>query len=192
MGRMASRDLPLSRTDGRTDKCKISIMIYTHLHTHSPNRRGRNSIDHLTLVKSTGSPSCTPIGTSPGLMHVAGDRPGTPSSATKLHPIPTSGCGRVQRGGDPGIPGIGGIGPILATEDTYDGPGMDSPMSMGHNGEPHQANGELLLDGGFGSEKLKPQIDVFSDNAVKIDEGGLDQIFASDEEDESQEVRKIL
>ena len=24
---MASRDLPLSRTDGRTDKCKISIMI---------------------------------------------------------------------------------------------------------------------------------------------------------------------
>ena len=91
---------------------------------------------------------------------------------------------------DPGIPEIGGIGPILATEDSYDGVGVDSPLS--HNGESHQTSGEMLLDGGFGSEKSKPQIDVFSDKAVKIDEGGLDQIFASDEEDESHEVRRIL
>lgn len=96
--------------------------------------------------------------------------------------------GRILR--DPGIPEIGGIGPTLATEDSYDGVGVDSPIS--HNGESHQTSGEMLLDGGFGSEKSKPQIDVFSDKAVKIDEGGLDQIFASDEEDESHEVRKIL
>lgn len=84
---------------------------------------------------------------------------------------------------------IGGVGPILAMEDSYDGVGVDSPIS--HNGESHQTSAEMLLDGGFGSEKSKPQIDVFSDKAVKIDESGLDQIFASDEEDESQEVRKI-
>ena len=114
-------------------------------------------------------------------MLFASDRPNTPSSATKLHPLPIS---RIQREGDPGIPGVG---TILPAEDGYDGPGMDSPIS--HNGEAHQANGELLLDGGFGSEKPKAQIDVFSDKAVKIDEGGLDQIFASDEEDDSQEVR---
>lgn len=104
--------------------------------------------------------------------------------------MPIGGRSRTQRDDDPGIPGIGGIGPILAAEDSYDSVGMDSPMS--HNGEPHQANGELLLDGAFGSEKSKPQIDVFSDKAVKIDEGGLDQIFASDEEDDSQEVRLYI
>ena len=135
-------------------------------------------------------PGGSPIGSSPGLILAASERPGTPSSATKLHPVSVGGRGRSQRDDDLGIPGIGGIGPILAAEDSYDSVGMDSPMS--HNGEPHQSNGELLLDGGFGSEKSKPQIDVFSDKAVKIDEGGLDQIFASDEEDESQEVRKIL
>ena len=153
-------------------------------HIDSPNRRGRNSIDHFAL-KPTGSP----ISTSPGLIHAASERSGTPSSATK-HSVSIGGRGRTQRDGDPGIPGIGGIGPILAAEDSYDGVGVDSPMS--HNGELHQSNGELLLDGGFGSEKSKPQIDVFSDKVVKIDEGGLDQIFASDEEDESQEVRMIL
>ena len=102
------------------------------------------------------------------------------------------GRGRIVRDVDPGIPGIGigGIGPILATEDSYDCVGVDSPIS--HNGELNQSNGEMLLDGGFGSEKSKPQIDLFIDKAVKIDESGLDQIFASDEEDESQEVRKIL
>ena len=97
------------------------------------------------------------------------------------------GRGRLPTSVDPGVPVIGGLGTVLATEDGYDGAGLDSPMS--HNGELHQANGDLLLDGGFGSEKSKPQIDVFSDKAVKIDEGGLDQIFASDEEDELQEVR---
>ena len=121
---------------------------------------------------------------------MAGDRPSTPSSASKLHPLPIGGHGRLHREGDPGITTISGIGNILPSEDGYDVPGMDSPMS--HNGEGHQTNGELLLDGGFGSEKSKPQIDVFSDKAVKIDEGGLDQIFASDEEDESQEVRMIM
>ena len=156
-----------------------------YIHTCSPNRRGRNSIDHFTLSKSTGSP----IGASPSHILVPGDRPNTPSSATKLHPLPIGGRGRLPISGDPGVPVIGGLGTILGSEDGYDGAGLDSPMS--HNGEPHQANGDLLLDGGFGSEKSKPQIDVFSDKAVKIDEGGLDQIFASDEEDELQEVRYI-
>ena len=157
-----------------------------HTHAHSPNRRGRNSNDHFTLTKATGSP----ISGSPGHLHVAGDRPSTPSSATKPHPLPVGGHGRIQREGDPGLPAIVSIGPILATEDGFDGSGMDSPIS--HNGEGHQANEELLSEGGFGSEKPKPQIDVFSDKAVKIDESGLDQIFASDEEDDSQEVRKML
>ena len=157
----------------------------SHTHTHSPNRRGRNSIDHFTLSKSTGSP----IGGSPGHLHVTGERPSTPSSTTKLHPLPVGVHGRIQREGDLGFSGIGSIGPILAAEDGLDGQGMDSPIS--HNGEAHQANEELLLESGFGSEKPKPQIDVFSDKAVKIDESGLDQIFASDEEDDSQEVRKM-
>ena len=96
--------------------------------------------------------------------------------------------GRILR--DAGISEIGGISPILAAEDSYGGVEVDSPVS--HNGESHQTSGEMLLDGGFGLEKSKPQIDVFSDKAVKIDEGGLDQIFASDEEDETQEVRKVV
>ena len=118
---------------------------------------------------------------SPGIMLTSGDLPATAPTTKSLYP---SGRGRLQRDD----PVIGGIGPILTNEDSYDGPGLDSPMS--HNGEPLHINGDLLLDGGFGSEKPKPQIDVFSDKAVKIDEGGLDQIFASDEEDESQEVRR--
>ena len=121
-------------------------------------------------------------------MLAASEQPNTPSSATKLHPVPIDTHGRIMR--DAGISEIGGISPILAAEDSYDGVGVDSPLS--HNGESHQTSGEMLLDGGFGSEKSKPQIDVFSDKAVKIDEGGLDQIFASDEEDETQEVRKIV
>ena len=43
--------------------------------------------------------------------------------------------------------------------------------------------------GGMERFPMKPQtIDVFSESAVRIEEGGLDQIFASDEEDEEQEV----
>jgi hypothetical protein len=118
----------------------------------------------------------------------ASEQPNTPSSATKLHPVSIGTHGRILR--DAGISDIGGIGPVLASEDSYNGVGVDSPIS--HNGESHQTSGEMVLDGGFGSEKSKPQIDVFSDKAVKIDEGGLDQIFASDEEDEAQGVRKSL
>lgn len=165
---------------------ELLLTLSSHTHTHSPNRRGRNSIDHFTLSKSMGSP----IGGSPGHLHVSGERPSTPSSTTKLHPLPVGVHGRIQREGDLGLSGIGSIGPLIAMEDGLDGQGMDSPFS--HSGEAHQANGELLLEGGFGSEKSKPQIDVFSDKAVKIDESGLDQIFASDEEDDSQEVRKML
>ena len=60
-------------------------------------------------------------------------------------------------------------------------------MSM--DGDP---NGSLSMDGVLGGLEMLPlksgTIDVFSDSAVKIEEGGLDQIFASDEEDEGQEV----
>ena len=128
------------------------------------------------------------MNTNPCLVIAANERPNTQSSAAKLLPVSVGASGKILR--DAGIPEIGAIGPILAAEDSYSGVGVDSPIS--HNGESHQSSGEMLLDGGFGSEKSKPQIDVFSDKAVKIDEGGLDQIFASDEEDESQEVRKIL
>ena len=154
----------------------------TLTYMYSVNRRARNSIDHFTLAKSTGSP----ITTSPGMLS-SSDLPSTPS--TTMRGVYPGGRGKLPRD-DPVIPSIGGIGPILTNEDSYDSPALalDSPMS--HNGEPHHINGDLLLDGGLGSERPKPQIDVFSDKAVKIDEGGLDQIFASDEEDESQEVRE--
>ena len=48
---------------------------------------------------------------------------------------------------------------------------------------------DSVLGGGMERFPNKPQtIDVFSESAVRIEEGGLDQIFASDEEDEEQEV----
>ena len=95
------------------------------------------------------------------------------------------GKGRGRKESDVGI-GLGSVDKVLHEVDGLDN-AVNSPMSM--DGDP---NGSLSMDGVLGGLEMFPlkpgTIDVFSDSAVKIEEGGLDQIFASDEEDEGQEV----
>ena len=121
---------------------------------------------------------------------VLGERPTTPKhrpslSNSKSPNSATRGKGRGRKESDVGI-GLGSVDKVLHEVDGLDN-AVNSPMSM--DGDP---NGSLSMDGVLGGLEMLPlksgTIDVFSDSAVKIEEGGLDQIFASDEEDEGQEV----
>ena len=130
----------------------------------------------------------TPTSTTPAM--VLGERPTTPKRRPSLSnsKSPSStirGKGRGRKDSDVGI-GLGSVDKVLHEVDGLDN-AVSSPMSM--DGDP---NGSLSMDGVLGGLEMFPlkpgTIDVFSDSEVKIEEGGLDQIFASDEEDEGQEV----